>query len=254
MPPWKALGGLKDNTLRPSRTPSASLGPEPPAGAWIGPGAGQGGLAWLLQLPDPASLDPCLQVARSEPQELADLVVWDAPLSHQTAQVAGAYTQELSGLVQVQQGVHLPYTDERPVRPPLAVPPSCEAAAVADNVVALVGTAGLGALLGALVGHWLGVRRERRSQRRTLIASWRAAVLATGADYEGERAGESPIVHTPEWLTLRRHVPEALRDQLEATTGVAQRALRIGAGSGAVGEHRALLEVIDRLEKRWKLP
>ena len=123
-----------------------------------------------------------------------------------------------------------------------------------DNLLSIAGALGVSGLLGVLLGHSLGVRKERRSQRRELVASWRAAILTAGADYEGSRAGDSPIVHTPEWLTLRRHVPEDLRERLEATTGPAQRTVRIGAGTGAVGEHGALLKVIDGLEKRWRLP
>lgn len=126
-----------------------------------------------------------------------------------------------------------------------------------DNLVSVVGALGLSGLLGGLLGHWLGVRRERRSRRHELVAAWRTAVREAGADYEGSRSGDCPLAHRPEWLSLRRHVPERLRNRIEATTAQAHRTVVIGAGThGAVGDPdlRAVLDLLDGLEKKWRLP
>jgi hypothetical protein len=103
-----------------------------------------------------------------------------------------------------------------------------------------------------LLANWqqwgLEKRRERLKRRRELVDSWRNGLLKD-LDLTGY-AGSSPgpkykFMETPEYASLRPHLSEKLRSQLE------QKSLIIGGGSNY--PRAELIEEIARKEREWGL-
>ena len=121
----------------------------------------------------------------------------------------------------------------------------------------VVPVVGIGGIILLLVKWEIAKKRMRIERRQKLVDAWRTVLLPKMEDAQALEKGtrKYPFMRTPEYASLRPHLPPKLVAMIEDSTIHINVRQKDGHITDVVGDfpRKQIIEEIARIERAWKL-
>lgn len=128
---------------------------------------------------------------------------------------------------------------------------------VVPKLPVLVGGVGIGGIASLWIKWGIEKQRMRIERRQKLVDAWRTVLLPKMEDAQALEKGtrKYPFMRTPEYASLRSHLPPKLVAMIEDSAIHINMRQNDGHITDVIGDfpRKQILEEIARIERKWKL-